>query len=649
MKFQKSNKKIYDLGKKSLLLFAFSLALLPQGHAFAQSIKNEETFIVDGEYDLYGRDSIKSTLIEMSENAYFYIENTYYEKLSSYEKNNALSDINILAQNFDDYIYPDMREIFGEEWNPGIDNDSRITVLLTSLDSNVGGYFNPNDEYKKDNVVDEQSNEREMIYLNPDFLENQGTEGFLAHEFQHMISWNQKTRDKGVLDAIWINEGRSELASSITEENIGIEFKEGTLYKRKTNFLQYYNDSLLDWNSLNHDYSSVAMFTQYMKDRFGTDIFENMVDTKKTGINSVEYALDEAGEEASFQDVFTDWVIANYVNDIYIDPNYGYENNGLENMHIRPTLLIDQNEDGHMVLKGGVKNWSAAYYKIDLSKRAGDILIDISFNGDNAGEFSLPYVIEYESGKVKVKFININYYQNGETEIESGEGEIKSIILIPNSQQIDDGVRENQVSEYPFSITIDITEPEKDATTEKLLIRLEGNEKVYLIENGEKRWIVNSTTFNYLGYDWNDIAAIDVEDFSEYPEGNKLEVIITSSDGSLVRGSDDKVYLIENSQKRWITSPQAFSENGYRWEDIKTVNDDEIFSYATGNGISASTIYPDGTLVQGEGPEVYLIENGQKRWITSPRAFSQYGYVWSSIVKTTNTQIASYGNGANIE
>ncbi|MDD3190512.1 MAG: hypothetical protein PHI66_02365 [Candidatus Pacebacteria bacterium] len=648
MKFQKNN-KMYNLSRKGLLLFVFSLALLPQGHALAQSVKNEETFIVDGEYDLYGRGSIGATLIEISKNAYFYVENTYYNKLSAYEKNSVLADINLLSKNFDNYIYPDTREIFGEEWNPGIDDDNRITVLLTSLDSNVGGYFNPNDEYKRENVVDEQSNEREMIYLNPDFLEDQGTEGFLAHEFQHMISWNQKTRDKGVIDEVWINEGRSELASSVTEENIGIEFKDGTLYKRKVNFLQYYNDSLLDWNSLNYDYSSVAVFTQYMKDRFGADIFGNMVDTRKTGINSVEYALDEAGEDASFQDVFTDWAIANYMNNVYINPNYGYKNDGLKNMRIRPTLLIDQNEDGHMVLKEDIRNWSAGYYKIDLSNREEDTAIDIRFNGDNAGEFSFPYIIEYASGKVKVKFMDINSYQNGEAKLESNEGEIESIILIPNSQQLDDAARENQVSGYSFSVTIDITKPEKEISAERLLIRLEGNDRIYLVENGEKRWIVNSTTFNYLGYDWGDVTTIDTEDFNEYPEGNRLEVAITSSDGSLIRGSDDKVYLIENSQKRWITSPQAFSENNYRWEDIKTVSDDEINSYTEGANISASTVYPDGTLIQGDGPKVYLIKQGQKRWITSPQAFGRHGYFWSSIVRTTNAQIASYSSGANIE
>ena len=38
-----------------------------------------------------------------------------------------------------------------------------------------------------------------------------------------------------------------------------------------------------------------------------------------------------------------------------------------------------------------------------------------------------------------------------------------------------------------------------------LLVQLSGDAKVYLIKNGEKRWISSETVFNDLGYDWSDI------------------------------------------------------------------------------------------------------------------------------------------------
>jgi predicted SprT family Zn-dependent metalloprotease len=41
-----------------------------------------------------------------------------------------------------------------------------------------------------------------MIYLNIDYLDKYKTEGFLSHELQHMIYWNEKTRVSGVSDDI---------------------------------------------------------------------------------------------------------------------------------------------------------------------------------------------------------------------------------------------------------------------------------------------------------------------------------------------------------------------------------------------------------------------------------------------------------------
>jgi hypothetical protein len=159
----------------AFLFFAFSPG------AQAKEMQPETTFLVDKGYDFYGRDTVDAFLFKESDYAYFYVEKKYYDSLTDAQRLDLGSQVQSLSKNFDTVVYPTVRKIFGEEWNPGIDEDSRLVILLDRLQYNVGGYFNPNDEYPKEKVVDDRSNESEMIYLNPDFLKTGKVEGFLSH------------------------------------------------------------------------------------------------------------------------------------------------------------------------------------------------------------------------------------------------------------------------------------------------------------------------------------------------------------------------------------------------------------------------------------------------------------------------------------
>lgn len=61
-------------------------------------------------------------------------------------------------------------------------------------------------------------------------------------------------------------------------------------------------------------------------------------------------------------------------------------------------------------------------------------------------------------------------------------------------------------------------------------------------------------------------------------------------DGTLVRTeSDERVYYIEHSKKRWIESKEAFRLQGFRSEDIRTLPADETSRYADGEFITAQS------------------------------------------------------------
>lgn len=83
-----------------------------------------------------------------------------------------------------------------------------------------------------------------------------------------------------------------------------------------------------------------------------------------------------------------------------------------------------------------------------------------------------------------------------------------------------------------------------------VLIHLENNPDVYKLENGNKRIIKNSYTFNTLGLDWNAIAPVNYIEFSAYPTGDPITMEALPSLGVAV-GKFMEVNLDEMKLKLW--------------------------------------------------------------------------------------------------
>lgn len=105
------------------------------------------------------------------------------------------------------------------------------------------------------------------------------------------------------------------------------------------------------------------------------------------------------------------------------------------------------------------------------------------------------------------------------------------------------------------------------------------------------------------------------------------------SEGTLIKGLRDKVYVIENGLKRWIRTADIFNKFGYSWANIIHVSDDLLNNIPPGKDINSSYQYPDGTLLKGSTPPVYLIEKGARRWIPNPQIFEANGFKWQNIVR----------------
>ena len=429
-----------------ILLFVFAFIAFGFGNVLVAKAFSEgelRKFYVDSSYDLYGRKEIESSLIRTTDNLYFYVEKAWWDSRSQDEQNRVRIAFFDLGEEFKNKIYPVLTSNFGQEWKPGIDGDERITVLLHPMGGDKAGYFRINDEYSKFQTYD--SNEREMIYLSSEFIANPLIKSFLAHEFVHLITFNQKERLRGAREEIWLNEARAEYGATLL--GYDDQYEGSNLQKRVRVFLENPSFSLTEWQGVLADYGVLNLFTQYLLDHYGIAILRDSLYSSETGIASLNYALRKNGFQEDFSQIFTNWTITVLVNDCSLGNKYCYQNQNLKNIRIVPeSNFLPMATEISLSVYSQVKDWSAKWQRIFGGK--GNLTL--TFNGDSRAKFRVPYVLCDYAEKCAVKFFNLNEKQKGEIIISEFGSKYSSLTMVPSVQQKLSGFSNNEPV-YPFS------------------------------------------------------------------------------------------------------------------------------------------------------------------------------------------------------
>ena len=95
-------------------------------------------------------------------------------------------------------------------------------------------------------------------------------------------------------------------------------------------------------------------------------------------------------------------------------------------------------------------------------------------------------------------------------------------------------------------------------------------------------------------------------------------------DGLVIKGEGEEIYVLEDNKKRWITTLDAFEYYGYRWQQVRVV--DEPFLDQFEDGLPIYLL-----LKCNNSPHVYALENGEKRWIKDIPTFVANEFVWEDI------------------
>jgi immune inhibitor A len=234
------------------------------------------------------------------------------------------------AERFDQQTYPTNHQYFGREWSPGIDNDPRIQIINGYLSKGIAGYYSSSDEYPA--AINPHSNEREAIYINLDAYTpgDERYDAVIAHEFQHMIHWHSDPNE-----STWVDEGLAELAVHLNDYDP---------ISWSTTFTREPDTQLNAWTDVpgtaGAHYGASYLFMRYFAERFGPERVRALVASPDGDILGFDRVL--AAEETTFDAVFRDWVVANYLNDPTLaGGRYGYADLNLH-PHVEKILGVGE-------------------------------------------------------------------------------------------------------------------------------------------------------------------------------------------------------------------------------------------------------------------------------------------------------------------
>ena len=280
-------------------LFRLTRELVPGSGAIPRTVIKDGGEYLAGRSDTFWLVDLTDTvayqstfeLVLVTPHAHWYVEEGLSVSQSGIERS---------AERFEEHTYPAITGVFGNEWNPGVDNDPRMTILNARLNG-VAGYFSSTDEYPKG--VRPRSNEREMIYINalgvPPGAGNY--DEVLAHELQHAIHWNADASED-----TWVNEGLAELSTSIA---FGSPFS-------VQRFLRGAPTSLVNWPTLPvgsiTNYGASSLFMHFLTEHYGgRDDLRPLLAQQEDSIAGIDSYLTYLGEKSRFEDVFREWAAAN--------------------------------------------------------------------------------------------------------------------------------------------------------------------------------------------------------------------------------------------------------------------------------------------------------------------------------------------------
>lgn len=304
-------------------------------------------------YTTYGAgyQQVDFTCYAAGDNCYVYIEDG---DTGLFTTTNITTYATAIADYFDAATYTKVRQYIGKEWNPGIDGDARVYIILTSH-MTVGGYYSSADEYPQSVLTGggftNKSNEIEAVYENigdglGGLRSSTYMDAVIGHEFTHMVYYASKyifyygntpitdwtLRSSKMVQEYTMNEG---LAYFTENRLLGLGLKDnGVLARSMANVVYAYlrqiggRPCFTNLNYSEADYPNHAMgilLIDYLYQMLGSSVIAQLCAADDaTGlascINSVNYCHTVYG----FENLFDMWAMTMMLSGKVNDSKYTF-------------------------------------------------------------------------------------------------------------------------------------------------------------------------------------------------------------------------------------------------------------------------------------------------------------------------------------
>lgn len=237
--------------------------------------------------------------------------------------NPASAIIDQFVSVFDTLIATRLPQLYGPIPD-ALDNDPRVYILFIAP-TWWGGYFDPTHQMTDDFVRQKwniRSSEHELIFVSLPNA-NYNPAEIVTHEFGHLLHWGNdhspEPPDNPVKywEDTWVDEGFSTFSpiylfsipyySNIPDDPF---------------FATNPATSLIYFSS----YSASSLFMEFMYEHYGKESYiKTLIKDQANGIEGINNTLKALGYSGTFNDVFQQWIIANYLDDNnYENGKYGY-------------------------------------------------------------------------------------------------------------------------------------------------------------------------------------------------------------------------------------------------------------------------------------------------------------------------------------
>ncbi len=346
---------------------------------------------------------ITATCKGISEHAYLFVDNSAYQP--------SQTQINNLLEKFENIFVPIQTSFYGDIPN-ALDNDPKIYMLAVGNEW-WSGYFDPGNQMK-DSIVyakwGKHSNEKEIIYFTASVFGSNYIYEVVSHEFGHLLHWGQDHSPEPIDNPVifweeaWVDEQFSTFSPVLTLEGINTT----DLQDNSAFFYSSPNLPFIYFNT-NANYNAVKLFITYMYEHYGdTAYVKKLISEQENGIKGINKTLLEMGYNKLFSDVFNEWVISNYLDNInYMDGKYGYKHYNFPGCKVEKTF----NTYPTVVTNSSLRAYAAKYYLFTAGKEEP---VKITFD-KSGSRFNVSFVLFQNTTSniidvVEYKDVNIGEY-----------------------------------------------------------------------------------------------------------------------------------------------------------------------------------------------------------------------------------------------